>query len=66
MRWKEVMRAREGERGHKRGSGRREEEIVVDRQGEEREVGSVTEQDQCTTRTLRVPPPFAHPPLPPI
>lgn len=63
MRWKEVMRAREGERGHKRGSGRREEEIVVDRQGEEREVGSVTEQDQCTTRTLRVPPPFAHPPI---
>jgi len=62
MRRKE-MRAKEGERGHKRGSGRREEEIVVERQGEEREVGSVTEQDQCTTRTLRVPPPFAHLPL---
>lgn len=59
------MRAKEGERGHRRGSGRREEEIVVERQGEEREVGSVTEQDQCTTRTLRVPPPFAHPSLPP-
>lgn len=41
--------------------GEREEERV-ERQGEEREVGSVTEQDQCTTRTLRVPPPFAHPP----